>query len=296
MCSLFICWRDLRILVRKKMQHSSYAIQEQGKPRIFLQRWLPETAPRALICLVHGQSDHSGRYHGLADFFTGNGMGLFAADLPGHGKSGGQRGHIADFGEYLPIPGLLIREARSAFPGIPVFLYGQSMGGMIVLHYAFQHPEEIQGLIVSSPWIRLAFDPPAWKLLLGKTVRSILPSLSQPTGLNAKMISRDPEAVKAYEEDPMVHGKISANAFFIIRKQGFNILENDHSLQVPMLLMHGTGDRITDYTASRALAARFPHMITYVEFPDQYHELHNEPEKEFFYAKIKEWMRKQILL
>lgn len=140
-------------------------------------------------------------------------IAFIAIDLIGHGKSAGARGHVLSFSEYTESVDMLLDEAEKLFPDVPVFVYGHSMGGNIVLHHAFVTTRNIKGYIVTSPWIKLAFEPPAWKVALGKTVKSIFPALLQPTGLDASLISHDEEVVEKYKNDKLVHGKISASGF-----------------------------------------------------------------------------------
>lgn len=276
------------------MQHSTYAWKQQAGQSIFAQRWTGTDTPRGIMLVIHGQSDHSNRFVTLATHFAASGYAVYAADLIGHGQSGGNRGHMLRFEEYLETVDALLDLATQEFPGLPVFLYGQSMGGNVVINYAFRQNGKVQAYIASSPWIRLAFEPPAWKVWLGKTVKSIYPALAQPTGLNTKHLARDPEIVRTYEQDPLVHGKITASAFFETLQAGLRIPEQATKLDRPMLIMHGTGDQLTSHRASQAFAALRTDLITFIPFEGWYHELHNEPEKQIIFDTIARFMQKQI--
>lgn len=276
------------------MKHQTYDWKDKQGRFIFGQSWLPDSEPLAVICHLHGQSDHSSRFAHVAAFFVKNNIAFMTADLIGHGKSAGVRGHVLKFEEYLDTVDLLIDAAEAAYARIPIFIYGHSMGGNIALNYAVQTQRNIRGYIITSPWIRLAFEPPAWKVALGKTVKSIYPALLQPTGLDVNAISRDKEVVAAYSKDPLVHGKISASGFFEILMHGKNILTAASQLKAPILLMHGTGDQLTSYIASRALAEQRKDIITYKEFDGLYHELHNEPEKQLIFDAMLSWIQTQL--
>lgn len=276
------------------MTHQTYQWKNRKGQSIFAQSWKPDAAPVALICHIHGQSDHSSRFGHVAAFFTANGIAFYAADLVGHGKSEGARGHVNKFDEYIETLDQLIDKATEDIPGLPLFVYGHSMGGNVALNHAFQTQKNIRGYIITSPWIRLAFEPPAWKVALGKTVKSIYPALLQPTGLDVNAISHDKKEVEKYAADPLVHGKISASGFFEILTKGKDILHHANQLHHPVLLMHGTGDLLTSYQATRELAAMRKDIITYKEYEGLYHEMHNEPEKNMLFNDMLNWIHLQL--
>ena len=271
------------------MKHEIYEWNDNGVV-LFAQSWTPELAPIALICHIHGQSDHSSRFAHVAEFFVKNNIAFFAIDLVGHGKSTGKRGHISKFNDYLENVELLKDEAIKRFPGLPLFIYGHSMGGTIVLTQAYFSRDKVAGYIVTSPWIQLAFEPSKLKVALGSMVKEIFPGLTQPTGLDANLISHDATEVEKYKIDPLVHGKITTGAYFEIKKYGAALLTNAHKLRYPVLLMHGSGDQITSSEASRQLAEKRSDLITYKEYAGLYHELHNEPERDMVFNDILNWI------
>ena len=276
------------------MNHSTYDWKNKKGQHIFAQRWLPDGKPVAVICHVHGQSDHSSRFEHVAGFFVDHDIAFIAIDLIGHGKSAGARGHIRSFKEYTESVDMLLDEAEKLFPAVPVFVYGHSMGGTIVLHHSFNTSRNIKGYIVTSPWIKLAFEPPAWKVALGKTIKSIFPALLQPTGLVASLISHDEEVVQKYMNDKLVHGKISASAFFEILTHGHAILDHEDDLKYPVLLMHGTGDKITSCDASRTFANKHQKNLTFIEMDGLYHEMHNEPQQLTVFNEMLNWIKNTI--
>jgi len=276
------------------MQHTTYDNQNKKGQFIFSQSWTGFREPIAVICHFHGQSDHSSRFAHVAQFFVEHNIDFFAADLIGHGHSAGARGHVLNFNEYLETVDMLLHDVQKRYPAKPVFIYGHSMGGNVVINHAFANKQKVAGYIATSPWIRLAFEPPAWKVALGKTVKSIIPALLQPTGLNPAFISHDNAVVEKYKQDKLVHGKISASGFFEILTNGKLILERADQLHYPMLIIHGTDDKLTDHTASREFAAMRPDLITFKEFPGLYHEMHNEPEKEEIFNTILQYILNKI--
>ena len=171
----------------------------------------PGERQRAVIILVHGIGEHIHRYDDWAALFNKEGIGFTGVDLPGHGRSDGTRGDIKSYtllGEMIDI---LIKSCDQTFPGCPVYLYGHSLGGGIVLDYLLRRNPKIKGAIVSSPYLRLAFEPPKIKLILASVMKYILPGLIQPSGLNVNHISHDKNVVEKYKSDPLVHGKYQSD-------------------------------------------------------------------------------------
>lgn len=276
------------------MVHQTYNWKNKKGQKIFGQSWVPEITARAVICNVHGQGEHSSRYDHVAAFFVQHNIAFFTVDLVGHGRSEGARGHVNKFNEYIENAELMYAEAKKHYPDLPLFIYGHSMGGNIALNHAYNTAENVRGYIITSPWIRLSFEPPAWKVALGKAVKSIIPGLQQPTGLDAAKISHDEAEVKKYREDKLNHDKISASGFFEILTNGKNILLQADKLRFPVLLMHGTGDGLTSHLASREFAALRPDLITYKEFNGLYHEMHHEKERQQIFDSMLQWIEEKL--
>jgi alpha-beta hydrolase superfamily lysophospholipase len=250
----------------------------------------PVSNPRAVIVFVHGQGEHIGRYGHLARWFNAHGIAFLAFDQQGYGKSEGGRGHVTGIDSFLDDIGQFVEQARAWYPGIKLFLYGHSMGGNLALNYVLRRNPVLNGLIVTGPWIRLAFQPPALKIVAGKLLRRLLPTLTLPTGLTARFISRDESVVKAYISDPLVHNKVSAAAGIGLMEAAEWLNHFRGEVPVPMLLMHGGSDKLTDPAATRELAGRLSGDVQYQEWPGLYHEIHNEPEKEQVFARILNWI------
>ncbi|KRP08434.1 MAG: hypothetical protein ABR95_03060 [Sphingobacteriales bacterium BACL12 MAG-120813-bin55] len=274
------------------MKHTAYYLNWKGH-NLHVQEWMPADHPKAHIALIHGQSDHSGRYAHVATFFTERQMAVSAIDLVGHGKSQGKRGHVAAFTDYLDQADLLLNDVLTKTPECPVFLYGHSMGGLITLAHSINRSGKVRGYIATSPWLRLAFDPPAWRIQLGKLVAKVFPALSQPVELDAGLLAHPPEVARAYTADPLVHGKITPAAFLAIVDKGEQLLQHQGALQLPMLVVHGSGDKITDHSAS-ALFCENHSNVDYVELTGLYHEMHNETEQDELFHIIDNWIIKQL--
>ncbi len=252
-----------------------------------------ELAPIGVMVIVHGMGEHGGRYAHVADFYNKKGIHCLAFDLRGHGKSDGQRGHTPSFTQLMDDLQKMQEEAKKQFPDLPILWYGHSMGGNLSLNYFIRNQPNIKAAIISAPYIRLAFDPPKWKTVLGKWSASILPTLSQPTGLDAKAISRDKKVVDKYVKDPLVHDKITSSFFVNVHFAGPYILENQSKLNVPIYLLHGKADQLTSFAASEELAKKNT-KITWKPWPNLYHEMHNEPEQNEVLNAQWEWLKQQI--
>ncbi|WCL80159.1 lysophospholipase [Saprospira sp. CCB-QB6] len=265
----------------------------QGKT-IFGQGWLPNTqAPKGVVLLVHGLGEHIGRYAHLAHFFTQKGWALLASDRIGHGQSEGQRGHTPQYEALFKEIDQLLAESQRKFNSLPTFLYGHSMGGNLVLNYMIQNPKvPIKGVIATSSALRLAFEPPAIQLFLGKLMRKIYPAFSQGNGLEVQALSQDPKVVQAYQNDPLVHDKISAETAIGMIEWGQKALANAQQLQTPALLVHGSADRICSPLGSRQFAETSP-LADLKLWEAGYHELHNEAFQEELFAYIWQWMQAQ---
>jgi alpha-beta hydrolase superfamily lysophospholipase len=164
------------------------------------------------------------------------------------------------------------------------------MGGNIILNYlAKDQSDEIKAGIATSPWISLAFEPPQWKVNLGNWVADIIPSLIQPSGLKSEDISSIKEEVSKYEEDPLVHSKISAKLFTSIVKGGEYLIHNTHKFKHPIFLAHGQQDKIISHDAT-AEFAKDSRLFTFKSYPKSKHEIHHDVDFENLMGDMMEWM------
>ena len=176
----------------------------------YAQCWQPDTRPKAVVCLVHGLGEHSGRYAQLGAFLSHHGYALFAFDLRGHGQTEGQRGHTPEHDALLADVTSALAEASRSFPACPTFLYGHSLGGVIVLNYALRQRPALAGVVATSPALRLAAKPSPAKMAAAKVMDRLLPTVSMSNGLDRNGLSQDQAVVQAYATDPLVHDRISS--------------------------------------------------------------------------------------
>jgi alpha-beta hydrolase superfamily lysophospholipase len=277
------------------MKHSEFKFKTFDGLQLFGQSWQPDDVQsRAVICLVHGLGEHSGRYNYVADQITQAGYTLLSFDLRGHGQSQGPRGHTPSYEALLNDINFFLNEVDKNFPELPHFLYGHSLGGNLVLNYILRRQSRLKGVIATDPWLRLAFEPPRVKVILAQITNYIWPSFSQKNGLDTKVLSRDPEIVRACENDPLVHDNISARMFISIYQSGRWALEHASEFPLPLLLMHGGDDKITSLEASREFASKVTGKCTFRIWDGLYHEIHSEPEKQAVFAFLISWLNKII--
>jgi alpha-beta hydrolase superfamily lysophospholipase len=186
---------------------------------------------------------------------------------------------VRSIDQYLEEIDHLIQRAQTLYTDKRILLYGHSLGGMLVLRYALHRPPDaVTGIVASSPWLRLAFDPPAWKIKLGRLMRSVWPSMQQASGMEPKHLCTDPEVVAAYQFDPLVHARITPAAGLGIMDGAEELMAWSGGTPLPILIMHGEADQITSMEASRQFAAQNA-GVEFKSWPGLYHEIHHEPNK-----------------
>ena len=213
----------------------------------------------------------------------------------GHGKSGGKRGHIAKYEYVFDDIVKLHSEASRRHSNVPVFLYGHSMGGGIVLDYILHKKHSgLKGAIVTGPLLEPAFKPPSVLLFIGKIMRSIYPGFSQNNQLDLQQISRDELVVEAYSKDPLVHSKITSETAIGMLSSGENSLRTVNKINIPLLITHGDKDGLTSHLASEKFAQKASGDVQLKIWEGLFHELHNEPEKMEVLEYIYQWILQKL--
>jgi len=258
--------------------------------RIHYRCWLPHVKTEALLLIVPGLAEHSGRYQKLADHFVPLNYGVFALDHQGHGKSEGLPGYIIRFEDYVLDLNTFSTIIRAEYPNPRIFMVGHSMGGAIAAAYAIRHQAVLTGLVLSAATLKVGRNISNTMTLMARGLSRLLPRLGLES-IDASAISRDPTVVAAYREDPLVyHGKIRArlggeliNAMRKIRKQM-------PQLKLPVLIMHGSADRLSDPAGSEMLYRGISSSDrTLNQYPGCYHEIFNEPQCQAL-GDLKNWL------
>jgi alpha-beta hydrolase superfamily lysophospholipase len=268
-----------------------------GGRSIYWQSWAPEAGPRALLLVSHGLGEHSGRYQSLASYFVGHNFAVAALDHNGHGYSEGIPGFVASFADYVSDLGQFHEAVVPRFPGVPVFLVGHSMGGLVGGTYLLRSQDRFQGVILSGLAIRTADHPGPVLQSLIRLLAVLVPRLGL-TALDPAGVCRDPEVVRKYTEDPQVfHGKLTAR---LLREffAGMARLENEAGdLALPMLVLHGGDDNMVSPESSEILYTRArSEDKTLKIYPGLYHEIFNEPEKDDVLAEVLDWCENRLRL
>ena len=252
--------------------------------------YTPTGEIKGVVVLLHGMGEHFGRFKHVADFFSTLGYATVGMDHRGHGNSGGKKGHTSSYDQLMNDIDVLMNKTKEMFPGKPIVLYGHSMGANLAANYAIRKKPSLKGLILTAPYFRLAFNPPAWKVNLARISAGIIPTLTQATGLEVEAISRDPKVVEAYKEDSLVHDKITSAFFVNVYSAGPYAIEHVSELSMKTLAMHGTADRLTSSNGTEEFANSNPQNVELKLWDGFYHEIHNEPERQQVFDYIANWL------
>lgn len=241
-------------------------------------RHYPAESERARMVIAHGLGEHSGRYGNVVNPMLAEGISVWALDHRGHGRSGGKRGHVLNFSQYLSDLQALVEMARDGLPpGRPCILFGHSMGGLIGLYFAQRFPALIDGVIASSPALGMILEVPGFKKVLGTVMSSLWPGLTMGNELDATKISHDPDVVRAYQNDPLVHDRVSARFFTELLAAMETVQQQAPTLKIPLLLQVAGDDHLVNYRSSveffekLELADKTLHV-----YAGLYHEIYNE--------------------
>jgi alpha-beta hydrolase superfamily lysophospholipase len=257
---------------------------------IFARAWVPDPEPEGVVCLVHGLGEHSGRYQHVAVRLGKAGYSVTALDLRGHGNSSGKRGHATSLAKLHEDIDRLIQKARERFPGTPVFLYGHSFGGILVLSYTLTFQPDLAGLVVTGLALRTALHRQKLKIAMAKILGHVFPAMTLPSGLEPATICSDPIVVDGYECDPLVHDRISFGMATLSLREIDRLLTQAAEIRAPILLMHGRNDQLGYPEGSEEFAARMTGDCTLKIWEGMSHEIHNEPGKEEVFEFLVDWL------
>ena len=260
--------------------------------QLFIRVWQPDTEASAVVLLVHGLGEHSGRYQHVARAFCAQSIAMVSFDLRGHGNTPGQRGHIPSLEVVMSDIDLLVAEAQRRFPGKPVFLYGHSLGGLLVLNFVLRRKPQLVGVITSAPGLRSPLLDQRLKVLLSKALGAFLPTISLPTGLDVALLSHDPEVVRTYQSDPLVHDQATLGTAKALIRSIEYVDRHAAEFLLPLLVIHGSADQLVYVSGSQALVQRIP-SSTLKLWDGLYHETHNEIGAETVLSFTLDWVKAQ---
>jgi acylglycerol lipase len=258
---------------------------------IYYQAWLPDGEAKAVILVVHGLGEHSGRYTNVVDHFVPLGYAIYGHDLVGHGKSGGRREYVERFEDFTDTLAIYDHMVRDWQPDKPIFLLGHSVGGLIAADYLLDHQADFQGAIFSAPSVKAGESISAATIALAKILALLVPKAGLEA-LDATGVSRDPDVVRAYVEDPLVfHGKTPARTAAELLKAIERVTAEAHKITLPFVIVQGSADRLVNPAGAQMLydeAASADKTI--YAYEGLYHEVHNEPERARVLHDVETWL------
>jgi alpha-beta hydrolase superfamily lysophospholipase len=260
---------------------------------VFAQTWQPAGTAKAVIAIVHGIGDHSGRFQRLVEPLTDAGYAISAYDQRGHGRTEGPRAHAPSYESLLRDIDLHLEKTRERFPGLPVILYGHSFGGAQVLCYVMKRLPRLACVVASSPGLASGVRQPAAKVAAGRLLSRIAPTLHIPLGSPLGSLSHDSEWITATERDPLFSRTLSARAAIEQLDTNRWILAQT-SFPLPLLIMQGTEDRHVDPAVNTAFARRLAGDVTLKVWEGLGHELHNELARAEVLAWVRAWLDARV--
>lgn len=267
-------------------------VNARGKT-LYGRAWKNTQKPEAIVYIIHGLGEHIGRYRHLAEQMNQQNLVVLGFDLKGHGLSKGKRGHF-QYEQAIDALDNILLYIKKEYPNVPIILLGHSMGGNIALSYLTEKQPDIKGIIVNSPWIRLTHPPSIGTVGLAWIMTKLFPAYTQANGLEPGTLSHDLTVAEHYKSDPLVHDRISAGLFYACYKRGQALMSKKHKINIPLLLMHGTDDDITDYKVTEQFAKMQEGDITLKLWDGQYHETHQEFIKEKVIGFMIEWTKERL--
>ncbi len=272
------------------MQHTEGRFTGERDTAIYHQYWEPEVAPRGILLVAHGAGEHGARYAGFAALAASRGYIVAALDHVGHGRSGGIPGDLVDFSDYLHDLHQWRELLTARFPGLPQFLVGHSMGGLVAGNYLLDHQAGLAGAVLSASLV-ITDDAPG--PLLGALI-NLLARIAPRLGVHkvdAQGVCRDPAVVRRYVEDPLnFHGAMGARMLRELFTAMDALKARAGEITLPLLVLHGAADRLTSPEGSTLLAGRAASADKQLQiYPDLFHEIFNEPEREAVIGDVLNW-------
>lgn len=258
---------------------------------IAYQTWLPEGETKAAILLLHGLGEHSSRYLDLVNRLLPLGYAIYSLDHIGHGKSEGVRKHVDTFEDFTSTLDIYLEQVKRGVGDKPLFLFGHSMGGLIAANFLLDNQAHFSGAILSAPALKISDDVPALKIIIGKILSFIAPKVGI-IPINPNKISRDPQVIAAYLDDPLIHkGNTSARLAFELFKAMQHVHDNAKQIKLPLLILQGTDDVIVHPEGAQTFFDATASLDKNLKlYQGLYHEVFNELEKEQVFSDFIQWL------
>ena len=280
---------------RPLVQHIEGRFSGSGGTRLFYQAWLPEArVPRAVVVNLHGLGDHSSLYPALGDTIPEWGMALDAVDMRGNGRSPGQRAYVRGWHEYRDDLGAFLAALREWEPEVPVFLLGNSLGGLVVLEYALLHPEGLSGVIAAAPPLGKIGVPPVL-MALGRLCSRVMPRFSLQVGMDLSGLARDPTVIQAVLTDPLFHRRGTARLSTEVTSTIQRVQLRAGTYALPLLILHGSADRMVPPDGSREFFSKVRSAGSdFKEYPGAYHGLFADTDADRVIQDLRQWIEARL--
>jgi alpha-beta hydrolase superfamily lysophospholipase len=277
------------------MRRSEGSVTGVDGLRLAYRAWEAKS-PHAGIVVLHGLGEHSGRYEQFAEALATFAISTYALDQRGHGLSDGRRGHVPTFDVFLREFDRFRREVEGlAEYRLPLFVLGQSMGGLIALRYVEEYESHFLGAVVCSPWLATSMPVPRWKIMAANALNRVLPAWPFRSDMDPEDFTHDLDIVQAYRADPLVHGVITPRLFVEVSTAMGLVLQRSDRIREPLLFLLGGDDRLVDTERTVRLAQSMSSAdVTVRVFPKLYHELLQEVERPRIFREISDWIHLRL--
>ena len=278
------------------MNHIEGNFEGVRNVNIYYQGWLPEGDVKAVLLVVHGLGEHSGRYMNIVDRFVPLGYAVYGLDHIGHGKSDGEREMVQRFDDFTITLDTFYKMVAEWQVDKPIFILGHSLGGEIAAYYLLDHQDDFKGAILSAPVVKAGESMTQVTIMMSKILSNIVPQMGL-MALDASAISRDPEVVQTYVDDPLVfHGKTPARIGAEMLSGMARITEEASELTLPMTIVQGAEDILVESSGAQMLYDKASSEDKTLRIYDElYHEVFNEPERDRVLKDVEDWLEAQLI-
>ena len=263
---------------------------------IYYQGWLPDENVKAVLLIVHGLGEHSGRYMNVVNHFVPLGYAVYGLDHIGHGKSGGVRAFVEQFADFTDTLTIFYEMVAKWQVGKPIFVTGHSMGGLITSYYLLDCQDKFKGAVISAPAVRVGDSASQTTITMSKVLSKLAPKMGV-RALEANGISRDPEVVEAYVNDPLVlHGKMTARLAAELLSAMLRVTAEASKITLPFIVVQGAADSLVDPSGAQMLYDKASSEDkTLKVYEELYHEVFNEPERDRVVQDVESWLESQLI-
>ncbi|MBO0706986.1 MAG: lysophospholipase [Candidatus Dormibacteraeota bacterium] len=249
------------------------------------------SSPRRALAVVHGLGEHGGRYAAFGAWLAERGTSVWAIDVRGMGQSGGPRGQLGSWTEWLDDLRRLWTTVERESPGAEIVPFGHSVGGVVVASAVLRGVLRPRRFVLSNPAFRVRMPVPGWKRALGAVAERVTPRLTMPSGIDPRLLARDPAVGEAYVSDPWVHDRLSAGLYGEWMRAGREVVQHARDLRTPYLLLLSPEDPIIDPRASEEFERATAVGQVVRRYPDRWHEPLNDLGREEVFADVLAWLQ-----